>query len=1184
VQKFGTVRLKESNELYEVMWVTNDSGFVRVDVVDSFLNYNIIDTSNAVAAYYKKQQERFLGNVDIIKRMFRVKTVTATLQAKVEQKIEVVDGQVVITEEKRDDKLGIHSKVVMTQAVNTYEEYEDENTLLIFDAIDKDRGMEVNIVNLNDYEVYSVSSDKFVTSKTVGDYHSEEYLRAKYPIGHLDDMDLCVVDSMETAIKRLNRWINAPDKVKAIDLETTGLEWCMFGKDVIVGISLSYNENESTYYPFRQENFPYNLPISFIQTILDAVANQPEDTLIIGHNAKVEIQGIWKEDKHYVGYSDYARSFDPEWEEHALDNPHLRIDGDSFILSILVNPVFKKGLHSLKSLALRIRGKFFLELEDIFVDKNDVKFNVLPPNIVKLYACPDTANTIAVWKYLVTKLPKDEFGILALEAKLLYVTAENEFYGMRTRRDKLIDEIENQNYIVNMLGEMFKKIHKTSKNINSNQVRADIFYNKLRAPILVRTKKGGPSTSNIALQAIIDSGVISNYDSSKCTTAPIRDLHKKIIIKGEELESNRYPSLVILQHYAKAVKELGALKRIERKSLRDRVMFNINQAGAATGRRTSDAHQYSDAMKEIIISDADEFRFWSADFKQIELRILAYLARQKNLIELESNPDVDVHRAILSIITGKPIWAITAKERKKGKSTNFGVVYMMSAKGLARKNKGPKATNEDIIEAMKSINDFYNGLPNIKKFVADNETQIRTKGFIRDELGRYRYFKEVLDPDASETFIASKVRAGNNMPVQGFGADLLKICECKMKDYIREKGWDEKVCVNGVWLPKVRMMLSIHDEVLLSTHKSIPHEEIIIMFKKCMEIVVKDAPPFFSSPAMVSNWLDGKNDSLEIDIRFRDEVVEAWENGHKRILHADTYDDNLDYKQIASIEDFCKQVRAECLTDADYENGNLNPTDITKHKVRKEINNANLMDTLTRHFISSAENIDSSDIQDTVIMRVLDKNYSHYLEDLNRYRGKRLKDYMDELIAKYKTVDAVAEHVRHPELTHTLISVEIGKKEEFEHLEAIHEATRRYMEGADVSNIIQLYAPEEDDSEIASYEDLVEYMEFDQNGEMVVDDADEDEDDIDELVARDFTTSSKREFAVYMRDDVIIDLSDYTPLDKKAEDINQSIAKLSGSDKPYHVVYFMNDRLLNSKLRIDYIPKEINEIFSKEVI
>jgi predicted transcriptional regulator len=102
-----------------------------------------------------------------------------------------------------------------------------------------------------------------------------------------------------------------------------------------------------------------------------------------------------------------------------------------------------------------------------------------------------------------------------------------------------------------------------------------------------------------------------------------------------------------------------------------------------------------------------------------------------------------------------------------------------------------------------------------------------------------------------------------------------------------------------------------------------------------MEIVVKDAPPFFSSPAMVSNWLDGKNDSLEIDIRFRDEVVEAWENGHKRILHADTYDDNLDYKQIASIEDFCKQVRAECLTDADYENGNLNPTDITKHKVRK---------------------------------------------------------------------------------------------------------------------------------------------------------------------------------------------------------------------------------------------------------
>lgn len=1174
---YGRVTLKDTNpKRYDFVWVENEAGFERIDVLNSIEDFVIYETSKAVAAYYRKQQPKVLGDFTIIQRMFETKSMASVFKAEQTQTVNVEDGKVVIVISKEDKRLGVKSVITMENGYIEKMYYETDDAILDISAVDNTRFMDTPVLNLSEYKNFSLFDSKVSSATQTSDYYSLDYLKAKYPLEHMENYDFVVVDSMETAVARLERWAKADTKVKAIDLETTGLQWSMLGEDVITGVVLSYSETESTYYPFRQENFDYNLPISFLQTILDTIDAQPKDVKIIGHNAKVEIQGVWKEDVHYIKNSEFARRWDPEWEEHALHNPQLRIDGDSFILSILVNPVFQKGMHSLKSLAYKIRKLVFLELEDVFVNKNEIKFNVLPPEIVKYYACPDTANTIAVWNYLITKLPKAEMGILGLESKLLYVTAENEFYGMRTRRDVLVDALENENYKVKILGDWFRSIHKTSKNINSNQVRQDIFYNKLRCPIEVRTNKGAPSTSNIALKRIVELGTLRDYDKSKIPP-PIVDLNGVPIVKGEQLVSNKYPSLVILESYSKATKELGALKRIERKSLKDRVMFNINQAGAASGRRTSDAHQYSDGMKKLIVADTNEYRLWSCDFKQVELRILAYLAGQKDLIKLESDPDVDVHRAILSIITGKPIWAISAAERKKGKSTNFGVVYMMSAYGLAKKNAGPAYTKEDLVQAMQAINGFYNGLPNIKAFVAHNEEFVKQKGYMRTKFGRFRYFKEILEPDVSNSKVASIVRAANNTPVQGFGADLLKICECDMKDYIKKKGWDQKIESEGLWLPRVRMMLSIHDEVLVSSHKSIPVEEIITMFKICMEQQIDGAPPFFAAPAMVNSWYDGKLDQFELDLSYRDEIVNAWADGHKRLLHADTYCDEFDYKQVDEINEYCRCIRKQCLGEDKSEE---DAVEYAGSLIDKQN-----MQRLRKHFISPDEHFKPEEVDNIVIRRVLDSEYSHYLEDLTRYRTQRLRAYMDELIAKYKTVDEVAAHVQHPELTHTLISVEIGKKEKFEHMEAIHEAVKRYMDSVDVESIIVREASSIDRVEKGDYleniEQLEEYVEFDMNGEAVVEEVDEsEEDDIFTIKNTSAVTVGKpeREYATFMMSDVIVDLSDYKIGDERAEEVNQTLAKISGKDKPYRVVYFIQDRLVPSKLKIDYAPDEINEI------
>ncbi len=1183
MEKYGKVTLKESNTTYDIIWHTNERGqYERLDVIKDLREYDVVDTSNCAAAFYRKQVERYYGDVELIKRILRTKSTVVVFNAKMEQSFEAADGKVVITQLKEDSRAGIKSKVVMTNGRISSECFETSDTVIEIDKVFNEKFMEIKPINLSDYVSYSISEDKFVRqSTTIGDYYPLSYLKAKYPLDHMEQYDFVVADSMETAQQRLKRWAEADTKVKAIDLETTGFEWSMLGKDVITGIVLSYNENESTYYPFRQENFDYNLPIPFIQTILDTIRDQPKDVKIIGHNAKVEIQGIWKEDVHYVRNSDYAREFDSDWEEHALHDPQLRIDGDSFILSILVNPVFQKGMHSLKSLAYRIRKRFFLELQDVFKDKQNIKFNVLPKEIVRYYACPDTANTIAVWNHLIEKLPKDELGILELETKVLETTACNEFYGMRIKRDELVRAIENEAYKCKTLGDMFRAIHKTSRNINSNQVRADIFYNKLRAPVDVRTKTGAPSTSNIALQRIVELGTLKEYDHSK-VPKPILDINKQVVVKGEDLASNKYPSLVILSKYSKAMKELGALNRIDRKSLKDRVIFKINQAGAASGRQTSDAHQYSNSMKKLVVGDTEDYWLWSVDYKQVELRILAYLAGQKDLIELESDGSVDVHRAILSIISKKPIWAISADERKKGKSTNFGVVYMMSAFGLAKKNAGPAYTKDDLVAAMESINGFYNGLPQIKRYVHQNEVDVRTKGYMRTAMGRYRYFKEILDPEVSEKHKASMVRAANNTPVQGFGADLLKVAICNHEDYIKEKGWDEKIESRGLWLPKVRLMLSIHDELLVSTHKSIPIEDIITMFKVCMEIRVKGAPPFFAAPAMVTNWYDGKFDQYEMDLEYRDQVVEVWNNGHKRILHSNTYCDDYDYERVNEINEWCRRFRDSVLTDSDYKDGRLKVSGETVDKAVGMLNNAET-DMLVRHFISPDEHFTSDEAVRIAVERACDGQYSHYLEDLARFRTNRLKKYMSSLIKEYKTPEEVAAHVQHPELTHTLISLKIRKDEKFEHMDAIKEAVKRYMEEDNGKmSESQAFGEDAEIEGLQSFEELEEYIQFDENGEVVTEEeeAEEEQDDMASLSEESalIHDKPKREYAVYAMSDVIVDLSDYKLGDERAESINQNIAKISGRSKPYRVCYFINNRLVPSALYVDYIPEEINAI------
>lgn len=1100
MQRVGKVSITALNCEYWVIWTEDNSGFQRMDVIGNMSDYNVIDTSNCVAAYYYKNKEMHLGNEEVLKYITKIRNTASIFNGTLNTQIEFKDGKVYTISTKEDGNVGCKWRRVLEMGKMQSEYYETPDGTLDFSSI-SDTSISIPPINLSEYIIYDVSASRISNTTSSAEFYSEEYLRAVYPIDHLDDNDFVVIGSMEEAEERLRIFGDAPTKVKAIDLETTGTETGMYGNDVITGVVLSWNEKESTYYPFRQEKFKYNLPISFLAKILDVVNNQPKDVVIVAYNAKFEIEGVWKESKHYIKYSEYAKAWDADAEEHGLDNTYLRIDADPMFDSIIVNPVFKqKGAHTLKTEAYKADGKFYLELSHVFKDPKNIRFNVLTENIVRLYACPDGPNAIKVYKRLNGLIPKKQQYISQLESSMIYVTAENEFFGMRTEKELLAKLIENERYIVNMLADYFKRIHKTNKNINSPEVKREIFYNVLRCPVEVRTNTGLPSTSNIALKRIIELGTKREVDTTK-EYKDIVDLNGKVIVEGKALASNRYPSLVILEAYAKAQKRLGAYERIQRTSLRDRVMFYMNQYGAATGRRTSDAHQYSDGMKQLIVADSKDHYLWSADWKQIELRVLAYLSKQKDLIELESNPNIDIHRAITHIITKQPIWAISAKERSRRKRTNFGVVYGMSPFGLAKQNAGPAYTNDDLVDATESINDFMGGLPYVNAFINGNKKFIEENGYIETKFGRRREFKEILDPTYPEKKKGSILKAGNNMPVQGFAADMLKIVELKVKQYIKDKGWDELVECDGVWLPKVRMMLSIHDEILVSTHKSIPIAEIITMFKVCMELRIDGAPPFFAAPALVSNWLDGKNDAYELDLVFRDEIVEAYAKDGTELIHPDTY-----------------------------------------------------------------------------------------LQELNEYRAKRLGEYMNGLIAEYKTPEAVAEHVRDDEFTHTLISVEIKKHEKFEHMDAILEATKRYMakghiDTCDIGQSKSSDGDKKDDSIIIrSYEELEDMVNFDENGEAIFDeDSEEAKDDLDTVQETSMYARVARTWSVYSMDQVFIDLNDFKVTDERVQEVYQDMIQLYEPDAAYSVFFMIDGVIRPVGTKMNYCPDKIDKIV-KEVM
>ena len=275
------------------------------------------------------------------------------------------------------------------------------------------------------------------------------------------------------------------------------------------------------------------------------------------------------------------------------------------------------------------------------------------------------------------------------------------------------------------------------------------------------------------------------------------------------------------------------------------------------------------------------------------------------------------------------------------------------------------------------------------------------------------------------------------------------------------------------------------------------------MFKECMELDIEGFPPFYAAPAFIDNWYQGKDSAYEVDLGFRDRVVEEYKKG------------------------------VMLLTGQDY------------------------------------------------------------LKVLNEYRDNEIREYMDNLVALYKTDTEIAKHVTHDSITHTLIEVMIpkGERKKYTHEERILEATRRYLaklnDTGRMEEVMSSKSSNVEREDAQQYMDLDEwtsaYTRIDSNGDLITELIDDGYEDKSEGYDRydpeqDVTESPKY---LYCLNEVIIDFTNIP--DDIAENINQSLQELYNQDGYYNVVYLRGSKISTTPFKIGYIPDSIENVFVKHL-
>jgi DNA polymerase-1 len=274
-----------------------------------------------------------------------------------------------------------------------------------------------------------------------------------------------------------------------------------------------------------------------------------------------------------------------------------------------------------------------------------------------------------------------------------------------------------------------------------------------------------------------------------------------------------------------------------------RVHTDYMQTVAATGRLSSNNPNLQNIpirtergrqIRKAFIARDENYTLLSADYSQIELRIIAALCGEENMIKAFQQGE-DIHKSTAAKVFNVPLEEVTKEQRSHAKTVNFGIIYGVSAFGLSNQTSLSRAESAALIEA------YYITYPKLKSYIQDQIESARENGFVQTILGRRRYLKDINSANAIVRGAAE--RNAVNAPIQGSAADIIKIAMINIHKRLIAENW------------KSKMLLQVHDELVFDVHNS-ELEKIQPMIKQEMEQAVVLSVPLEVEIGMGTDWLE----------------------------------------------------------------------------------------------------------------------------------------------------------------------------------------------------------------------------------------------------------------------------------------------------------------------------------------
>ena len=568
------------------------------------------------------------------------------------------------------------------------------------------------------------------------------------------------------------------------DTETTGLD---AQNAELVGISFSWEKGKAFYIPF-----PENLDES--QLIADKFKPFFENEAIekIGQNIKYDLKVLTK-----YGIQIKGKLFDT-MIAHYLINPDMRHNMD-----VLSETYLKYSPKPIADLIGK-KGKNQLSMKDVSLEQ------------IKEYAAEDADITLQLKEVFSPILDKAETKKLfnEIEIPLVPVLAAMELEGINLDEDFLKKMSVEMALESNALEQKIYETAGEKFNLASPKQLGDVLFDKMKigGAKQKKTKTGQYATGEEVLSYLANDNEI------------VRDiLEWRQMVKLQSTYIDALPN------------------QVDKKT--GRVHTDYMQTVAATGRLSSTNPNLQNIpirtekgrlIRKAFIARDENYTLLSADYSQIELRIIAALSGEENMIKAFQNKE-DIHKSTAAKVFNVPLEEVTKEQRSNAKTVNFGIIYGVSAFGLSNQTSLSRKESADLIDA------YYATYPKLKSYMANQVDFARENGYVQTVLGRRRYLKDI--NSANMMVKSGAERNAVNAPIQGSAADIIKIAMINIHKKLIEENW------------KSKMLLQVHDELVFDVHNS-ELEKIQPMIKHEMENAFKLDVPLDVEIGIGKNWLE----------------------------------------------------------------------------------------------------------------------------------------------------------------------------------------------------------------------------------------------------------------------------------------------------------------------------------------